>query len=57
MHQEAFDNIKQTLTLKVLLAYPEYEEQFEIYTDASSQQLGVVIPKNGKPLVFFRQKT
>ena len=53
MHQEAFDNIKQTLTLKVLLAYPEYEEQFEIYTDASSQQLGAEITQNGIPLAFF----
>ena len=58
-HQEAFDNgipdVKQTLACKVLLAYPQYGELFEIYTDASSQQLGAVITQNGTPLAFFSQ--
>ena len=54
-HQEAFDNVKQILACKVLLAYPQYGELFEIYTDASSQQLGAVITQNGTPLAFFSQ--
>ena len=50
-HQEAFDNVKQTLSREVILAYPTYGELFEIYTDASTRQLGAVITQNGRPIV------
>ena len=40
----------------VLLAYPNYSEIFEIYTDASTYQLGAVITQNGKPIAFFSRK-
>ena len=33
--QEAFDKVKETLACEVLLAYLNYGELFEIYTDAS----------------------
>jgi len=39
-----------------LLAYPKYGERFDIYTDASTRQLGAVITQNGKPLAFFSRK-
>lgn len=42
-HQQAFDAIKKIIARKVLLAYPDYSKPFEIYTDASSRQLGAVI--------------
>ena len=35
-HQESFDNIKKTLARETLLAYPNYSEVFEIYTEAST---------------------
>ena len=40
----------------VLLAYPNYGELFEIYTDASTRQLGAVITQKGRPLAFFSRK-
>ena len=55
-HQEAFELIKQCLAREKFLAYPKYGEIFEIYTDASTRQLGAVITKNGRPLAFFSQK-
>jgi hypothetical protein len=43
IHQRAFDHVKATIARDVVLAYPDYSEVFEIYTDASSKQLGAVI--------------
>ncbi len=38
------------------MAYPDYSKVFEIYTDASSKQLGAVITQDNKPVVFFSRK-
>ncbi len=38
------------------MAYPDYSEVFEIYTDASSKQLGAVITQKNRPIVFFSWK-
>ena len=56
IHQEAFDLVKQTLARETMLSYPDYNDIFEIYTDASSRQLGAVITQKGKPLAFFSRK-
>jgi hypothetical protein len=36
VHQRAFDYVKATIAKDVVLAYPDYSEVFEIYTNASS---------------------
>ena len=56
VHQDAFDLVKRTLAEEVILAYPNYEEVFEIYTDASQRQLGAVIVQDNRPLAFFLRK-
>ncbi len=38
------------------MAYPDYSKVFEIYTDASSKQLGAVITQDNRPIAFFSQK-
>ncbi len=53
VHQIAFDNVKATIARDVVLAYPDYSKEFEIYTGASSKQLGAVIIQGIKPIVFF----
>ena len=53
VHQKAFDDIKRTLAKEVMLSYPDYSKKFEIYTDASTRQLGSVITQKGKPITFF----
>jgi hypothetical protein len=55
-HQQAFDSLKTTIARDVVLAYPDFNEVFEIYTDASTRQLGAVIVQNNRPIAFFSRK-
>ncbi len=57
VHQRAFDHVKATIAKDVVLAYPVYSKVFEIYTDASSKQLGVVITQDNRPIAFFSQNS
>ncbi len=36
--------------------YPNFNEVFEIHTNASKTQLGAVISQNGKPVAFYSRK-
>ena len=45
VHQIAFDNVMATIARDVVLAYPDYSQEFEIYNDALSKQLGAVITR------------
>ena len=53
IHQQAFDNVKATITQDVTLAYPDYSQGFEVYTDISKLQLGAVITQANRPLAFL----
>ena len=46
MYQIAFNAINAALAMEVLFAYLTYGEIFDIYTDASKQQLGAMITQN-----------
>jgi hypothetical protein len=56
VHQRAFDHVKATTVKDVVLAYPYFSKVFEIYTDASSKQLGAVITQDNRPIAFFSWK-
>ncbi len=56
VHQRAFDHVKATITKDIVLAYPDFNKVFEIYTDASSKQLGAVITDDNRPIAFFSWK-
>jgi hypothetical protein len=56
VHQRAFDHVKAKIAKDVVLAYLDYSKFFEIYTDASSKQLGAVITQDNRPIVLFSRK-
>ena len=56
IHQQAFDNCKKIIAREVILAHPDFSQVFEIFTDASSRQLGAVITQNNRPIAFFSRK-
>ena len=55
-HQAAFDKAKALISCEVMLAFPDFSQPFEIYTDASNLQLGAVVAQNNKPVAFFSCK-
>ena len=56
VEQKAFDTMKRIVGQEALLAYPNFNERFDIHTDASHTQLGAVISQNGKPIAFYSRK-
>ena len=56
VHQIAFDKMKQLVARDVLLAYPQFDKPFQVYTDASDLQLGGVIMQEGRPLAYYSRK-
>eukprot|EP00980_Cylindrotheca_fusiformis_P030595 scaffold25084_cov269-Cylindrotheca_fusiformis.AAC.1 len=55
-HQKAFDTIKRVMSKETLLHYPNFNEPFEIHTDASLHQIGAVITQKNKPIAFYSRK-
>ncbi len=47
---------KIKIAKEVVLAYPDFSKPFEIYTDASTMQLGAVITQDNRPIAFFSRK-
>ena len=56
VEQMAFDKIKQIVGHQTLLSYPDFNQPFEIHTDASHTQLGAVISQKNKPIAFYSTK-
>ena len=54
--QKAFIQIRNTIARQVLLRYPDFTQPFDIYTDASNDQIGGVISQNGHPIAFYSRK-
>ena len=52
----AFNRVKNKVAEQVLLTFPDPKKVFDIYTDASNEQLGVVITQEGKVITFNPRK-
>ena len=52
----AFDEIKRIVARDNLSTYPDFNETFKIYTNASAFQLGVVISQKFKPITLYSRK-
>ena len=55
-HQKCFDATKRVIGREVLLAYLDFNDPFEINTDASKLQIGAFISQKGKPIAFYSRK-
>ena len=55
-HESAFLYLKKLVAREITLAYPDFNEEFVIYTDASDRQLGAVITQNNRPIAMFSRK-
>ena len=53
---DAFNKIKLEISEDALLAFPDPNKIFVIFTDASDYQLGAVIIQDDWPVAFFSQK-
>ena len=47
--QDAFIKTKTWIATVTMLAYPDHNKSFHIYTDASDYQLGAIIMQEGRP--------
>jgi hypothetical protein len=54
--KKAFADVKRMLSKEAILAFPNFNEEFVIYTDASNYQLGGVITQKKRPLAFYSRK-
>jgi len=55
-HETAFNKIKEQMAQETMLTYPQFDQPFVVYTDASKKQIGGIVTQNRKPLGFFSRK-
>ncbi len=55
-HQQVFNSLKNSPTLKVVLVYQEFSVPFEIYSDTSKYHIRSIITIKAKPLAFYSRK-
>ncbi len=54
--QKSFNKLKKIISKETLLAFPDFNKEFHVYTDASDYQMGVVIMQGKKPIAFYSRK-
>ncbi|GFX10531.1 retrovirus-related Pol polyprotein from transposon 297 [Trichonephila clavipes] len=50
--QDAFNEVKRALTEAPVLQLPNFQEQFNLFTDASGVRIGAVLNQNHRPIAF-----
>ena len=56
MEQKSFDYIKHIVNNNTLWSHPDFNKNFDIHTDSSDFQLGVVISQEGKQITSYIHK-
>ncbi|GFX10604.1 retrovirus-related Pol polyprotein from transposon 297 [Trichonephila clavipes] len=50
--QDSFNKVKRALTEAPVLQLPNFQEQFNLFTDASGVGIGAVLNQNHRPIAF-----
>jgi hypothetical protein len=50
---KAFDKMHLLMAVNALVAYPDHNKRFDVYTDASDFQLDACIIQEGRPVAYF----
>ncbi|PKI33813.1 hypothetical protein CRG98_045797 [Punica granatum] len=54
--EAAFQEIKEHLTIAPILVMPDFQQPFELHSDASKVGIGAVLSQNSRPIAFFSEK-
>lgn len=49
---DAFNTLKKALSTKCVLAYPDFNKEFQICVDASGFGLGAILEQDGQPIAY-----
>ena len=52
----AFEEMKAIIAAETMLAYPNHNFSFHIYTDSSDYQMGAAIIQSGRPVAYWSRK-
>ena len=51
--ETTFEKLKKVMTIHLVLALPDYSQEFFIETNASSISIGVVLMQGGHPITYI----
>ncbi|PKU86672.1 RNA-directed DNA polymerase [Dendrobium catenatum] len=54
--QQSFELIKAALSSASVLAFPDFDKPFQVYTDASAIGVGAILSQDDKPVEYFSEK-